>query len=201
MTMQVTPQTDVLRREVQDRYSEVANNPDQTFHFHHGRRMAEILGYTMDQVDAMPAQAVESFAGVGNPFSVGTIQLGETVLDVGSGAGFDSFIAGQAVGPGGKVIGVDMTEAMLDKARNTAQQMGLGQVEFRYGFAEELPVPDGSVDVAISNGVINLCPDKYKAFEEVFRTLKPGGRLYLADIVVHKPVPDSAKANVDLWTA
>ncbi len=155
----------------------------------------------MDQVDAMPAQAVESFAGVGNPFSVGTIQLGETVLDVGSGAGFDSFIAGQAVGQGGRVIGVDMTEAMLDKARNTAQQMGLGQVEFRHGFAEELPVPDASVDVAISNGVINLCPDKYKAFEEVFRTLKPGGRLYLSDIVVHKPVPDAAKANVDLWTA
>ncbi len=199
--MRVAPPTEVLRREVQDRYTEVATKPDQTFHFHHGRPMAEILGYTMDQVDAMPAQAVESFAGVGNPFSVGTIQPGETVLDVGSGAGFDSFIAGQAVGPAGKVIGVDMTEAMLDKARNTAQQMGLGQVEFRYGFAEELPVPDASVDVAISNGVINLCPDKYKAFEEVFRTLKPGGRLYLADIVVHKPVPDSAKANVDLWTA
>ncbi len=201
MTMQVTPQTDVLRREVQDRYSEVANNPDQTFHFHHGRRMAEILGYTMDQVDAMPAQAVESFAGVGNPFSVGTIQPGETVLDVGSGAGFDSFIAGNAVGHRGKVIGVDMTEAMIDKARNTAQQMGLDQVEFRLGFAEELPVPDAAVDVAISNGVINLCPDKYKAFGEVFRTLKPGGRIYLADIVVHKPVPDAAKANVDLWTA
>ena len=94
-----------------------------------------------------------------------------------------------------------MTEAMLDKARDIAQQMGLDQVEFRHGFAEELPVADGSVDVAISNGVINLCPDKYKAFEEVFRTLKPGGRLYLADIVVHKPVPDAAKANVDLWTA
>ena len=163
--------------------------------------MAVILGYAMDQVDAMPPQAVESFAGVGNPFSVGTIQLGETVLDVGSGAGFDSFIAGQAVGQGGKVIGVDMTEAMLDKARDIAGQMGLDQVEFRHGFAEELPVPDASVDVAITNGVINLCPDKYKAFEEVFRTLKPGGRLYLADIVVHKPVPDAAKANVDLWTA
>ena len=201
MATQVTPQTDVLRREVQDRYTEVATKPDQTFHFHHGRPMAEILGYTMDQVDAMPAQAVESFAGVGNPFSVGSIQPGETVLDVGSGAGFDCFIAAQAVGPAGKVIGVDMTEAMLDKARDIAQQMGLDQVEFRHGFAEELPVADGSVDVAISNGVINLCPDKYKAFDEIFRTLKPGGRLYLADIVVHKPVPDAAKANVDLWTA
>ena len=199
--MQVAPQTEVLRKEVQIRYTEVAESPDQTFHFHHGRPMAEILGYTMDQVDAMPTQAVESFAGVGNPFSVGSIQPGETVLDVGSGAGFDCFIAGQAVGPVGKVIGVDMTEAMLDKARDIAQQMGLDQVEFRHGFAEELPVADGSVDVAISNGVINLCPDKYKAFEEVFRTLKPGGRLYLADIVVHKPVPDAAKANVDLWTA
>lgn len=179
----------------------MAINPDQTFHFHHGRPLAEILGYEMDQVDAMPAQAVESFAGVGNPFSLGAIQLGETVLDVGSGGGFDSFIAAQAVGPGGKVIGVDMTEAMLDKARNTAKQMGLEQVEFRQGFVEEMPVPDGLIDVVISNGVINLCPDKYEAFEEVSQTLKPGGRLYLADIVVHKPVPDAAKEDVDLWTA
>lgn len=201
MTMRVAPETGVLRKEVQEKYAEVAINPDQTFHFHHGRPLAEILGYSMDQLDAMPPQAVESFAGVGNPFSLGAIQLGETVLDVGSGGGFDSFIAGQAVGPGGKVIGVDMTEAMLDKARNTAKEMGLEQVEFRYGFVEEMPVPDGSVDVVISNGVINLCPDKYKAFEEVFRTLKPGGRLYLADIVVHKQVPDSAKEDVDLWTA
>ncbi len=201
MAMRVAPHTEVLRKEVQARYSELATNPDQTFHFHHGRPMAVILGYAMDQVDAMPPQAVESFAGIGNPFSLGSIQPGETVLDVGSCAGFDSFIAGQAVGPGGKVIGVDMTEAMLDKSRSTAQQMGLDQVEFRHGFAEELPVPDGSVDVAISNGVLNLCLDKSKAFGEVFRTLKPGGRLYLADIVVHKPVPDAAKANVDLWTA
>ena len=120
---------------------------------------------------------------------------------VGAGAGFDCLIAGQAVGPEGKVIGIDMTEAMLAQSRATAQQMGLGQVEFRHGYAEDLPVPDASVDVAISNGVINLCPDKYKAFEEIFRTLKPGGRLYLADVVAHKPVPDSAKEMVDLWTA
>ena len=201
MTTPIAPTVEVLRREVQHRYTEVATNPDQTFHFHHGRPAAEKLNYPMDLVDTMPAQAVESFAGVGNPFSVGSIQPGETVLDVGSGAGFDSFIAGQAVGPEGKVIGVDMTEAMLDKAHDTAQQMGLDQVEFRHGFIEELPVSDASIDAVISNGVINLCPDKSKAFVEVFRTLKPGGRLYLADIVVHKPVPDSAKANVDLWTA
>ena len=201
MAFTVAPQTETLRKEVQSKYAELANQPNQTFHFHHGRPLAEMLDYPMDQVDAMPADAVESFAGMGNPFSMGSIQSGETVLDVGSGAGFDCFIAGQAVGPEGKVIGIDMTEPMLAKSRATAQQMELGQVEFRHGFAEELPVPDASVDVAISNGVINLCPDKYKAFEEIFRTLKPGGRLYLADVVAHKPVPDSAKEMVDLWTA
>ena len=201
MAMQVAPETEILRKEVQHKYTELAENPDQTFHFHHGRPLAETLNYPMDQVDAMPPHAVESFAGMGNPFTVGSIHPGETVLDVGSGSGFDSFIAGLAVGPGGKVIGVDMTEPMLVKSRATAEEMGMEQVEFRHGFAEELPLPDASVDVAISNGVINLCPDKYKAFEEVFRTLKPGGRLYLSDVVAHKPVPDAAKANVDLWTA
>jgi SAM-dependent methyltransferase len=201
MTTQVAPDVETLRREVQYKYEEVADHPEQTFHFHHGRPLAQMLGYPMDKVDAMPPQAVESFAGVGNPFSLGDIYPGESVLDVGSGSGFDCFIAGQAVGPTGKVIGVDMTEAMLKKARATARKMGLRQVEFRHGFAEELPVPDASVDVIISNGVINLCPDKYKVFAEIFRTLKPGGRLYLADIVVHKQVPDGAKANVDLWTA
>jgi ubiquinone/menaquinone biosynthesis C-methylase UbiE len=155
----------------------------------------------MDRVDALPPQAVESFAGVGNPCSLGDIRPGEVVLDVGSGGGFDSFIAGMAVGPKGKVIGVDMTQAMLEKAWATARQMGMRQVEFRYGLAEELPVPDASVDVVISNGVVNLCPDKYRVFAEIFRTLKPGGRLYLSDIVLHKAVPDEAKANVDLWTA
>ena len=201
MATQVTPDTQPLRREVQDKYTELAHSPEHNFHFHHGRPLAQMLGYPMDQVDAMPTQGVESFAGVGNPFSLGLIQPGETVLDVGSGAGFDSFVAGQAVGAQGRVIGVDMTDAMLDRARATAQEMGMDQVEFRQGFVEELPVPDATVDVAISNGVINLCPDKYVVFQEIFRALKPGGRLYLADIVVHKQVPDGAKADVDLWTA
>jgi SAM-dependent methyltransferase len=201
MTTQVSPEIEVLRREVQHKYTEVAESPEHTFHFHHGRPLAEMLGYPMDKVDTMPAQAVESFAGVGNPFALGPIQTGDTVLDVGSGSGFDCFIAGQAVRLGGKVIGVDMTEAMLSKSRSTAQQMGLDQVEFRQGFVEELPIEDSVVDVVISNGVINLCPDKYQVFAEVFRVLKPGGRLYLADIVVHKVVPDGVKANVDLWTA
>jgi SAM-dependent methyltransferase len=201
MATQVTPEVDTLRREIQDKYTEVATNPERTFHFHHGRPLAQMLGYPMDQVDAMPTGAVESFAGVGNPFSLGPIQPGETVLDLGSGGGFDCFVAGQSVGPAGRVIGVDMTDAMLDRSRATAREMGLDQVEFRQGLVEELPVPDASVDIVISNGVINLCPDKYRVFQEIFRALKPGGRLYLADIVVHKKVPDEAKANVDLWTA
>lgn len=138
---------------------------------------------------------------MGNPFSVGEIAPGETVLDVGSGSGFDCFIAAKMVGPTGNVIGVDMTDAMLEKSRKTADNMGLTQLEFKKGFAEKLPVPDASVDVVISNGVINLTPDKYASFLEVFRVLKPGGRLYLADVVVYKPVPDGAKAEVDLWTA
>ena len=138
---------------------------------------------------------------MGNPFSVGEIAPGETVLDVGSGSGFDCFIAAKMVGPTGKVIGVDMTDAMLEKSRKTADNMGLTQLEFKKGFAEKLPVPDASVDVVISNGVIDLTPDKYASFLEVFRVLKPGGRLYLADVVVYKPVPDGAKAEVDLWTA
>ena len=201
MTTQVTPDVEVLRREVQHKYTEVAASPDQTFHFHHGRPLAEMLGYSMDLVDSMLPQAVESFAGVGNPFSLGTIHAGETVLDVGSSSGFDCFIAARLVSLNGKVIGVDMTEAMLEKAQTTVQQVGLNQVEFRRGFVEELPVDDSSIDVVISNGVVNLCPDKYQVFAEIFRALKPGGRLYLADIVVHKQVPDGAKANVDLWTA
>ena len=149
----------------------------------------------------MPSQAIKSFAGVGNPFSLGAVQPGETVLDLGPGAGFDCFIAGQAAGPEGRVIGIDMTEAMLNRARTTAGTMGLDHVEFRQCYIEDLPVPDASVDVAISNGVINLTPNKYLAFKEIFRALKPGGRLYLADIVVHKQVPEDAKAEVDLWTA
>ena len=201
MATKVTPDVQTLRSEVQQKYTEVAENPDRIFHFHHGRPLAQLLGYPMDQVDAMPDQAVDSFAGVGNPFSLGAIQPGETVLDLGSGAGFDCFVAGQAVGPEGRVIGVDMTDAMLARARDTAQMMGLDQVEFRYGIIEDLPLPEASVDVAISNGVINLTPDKYKVFQEIFRTLRSGGRLYLADIVVHKDVPESAKADVDLWTA
>lgn len=201
MTTPVTPDRETLYRAIQDRYAEVALNPELTFHFHHGRPLAEILGYSMDQVDALPPEAVESFSGMGNPLGLGPIQPGETLLDLGSGGGFDCFIAAQAVGPTGQVIGVDMTEAMLEKSRATAREMRVNQVEFRQGLLEELPVSDGSVDVAISNGVINLCTNKNRIFQEIYRILKPGGRLLLGDMVVHRPVPDAAKANVDLWTA
>ena len=201
MTTQITPDVETLRHEVRLKHAEVAEYLKNTFHFHHGRPLAQILGYPMAQVDAMLPQAVESFAGVGNPFSLGDIKPGETVMDVGSGGGFDSCIAGQATGPGGKVIGVDMTESMLVKSRATAQEMGMGHVEFRQGYIEESPVDDAVLDVANSNGVINLSHDKYAVFREIFRTLKPGGRLYLADIVVHKEVPGEAKADVNLWTA
>jgi ubiquinone/menaquinone biosynthesis C-methylase UbiE len=144
---------------------------------------------------------VASFAGVANPFLAGRLPPGATVVDIGSGAGTDSMLAALYVGPSGRVIGVDPTDAMLDKARASAAKAGLANLELRKGRAEELPVESASVDVVISNGVINLCPDKYRVLAEIFRTLKPAGRLYLADVVVHKAVPDAAKANVALWTA
>ena len=201
MAIQIAPEVDALRRDIQEKYTEVATSPELEFHFHHDRPLAKILEYSDDLLECLPESAVESFAGVGNPFSLGKIAPGETVLDIGSGGGFDSIIAAKMVGPTGKVIGMDMTDTMLEKSRETAKRLGLTQLEFKKGFAEELPVPDGSVDVIISNGVLNLTPDKYASFIEVFRVLKPGGRLYLADVVVYKPVPDAAKEIVDLWTA
>jgi SAM-dependent methyltransferase len=198
MAIQIAPEVDALRRDIQEKYTEVATSPELEFHFHHGRPLAKILEYSDDLLEGLPEAAVESFAGVGNPFSVGKIAPGETVLDIGSGSGFDCFIAAKMVGPTGKVIGVDMTDAMLEKSRETADALGLAQLEFKKGFAEELPAPDGSVDVIISNGVLNLTPDKYASFAEVYRVLKSGGSLYLADVVVYKPVPDAAKEIVDL---
>ena len=200
MTTQVAVDVDALHHEIQIKYAEVALTPGKGFHFHTGRTLAERLGYPTEVLDAMPEKCVESFAGVGNPFSVGEIRPGETVVDVGSGAGFDSLVAGRKVGAEGRVIGVDMTPQMLRKARNNARRAEMSNVSFRKGLVEKLPVADRSADVVISNGVINLVPDKQVALNETFRVLKPGGRFYLADIVVHKPVPDSARENIDLWT-
>ena len=150
-------------------------------------------------VDSIPAGAVESFAGTGNPFSLGELGEGANVVDIGCGAGIDSLIAGRLVGPQGRVIGIDMTPAMLGKARRAADEAGMSHVEFREGYAESLPVPDRWADVIISNGVINLCPDKAAVFAELYRVLKPGGRLQIADISVQKPVSENAKRDIDLW--
>jgi SAM-dependent methyltransferase len=192
---------DALREQVRGKYREVALDPGASFHFHTGRPLAARLGYDAGQAGALPDQAVESFAGVANPFSLHPLTAGEKVIDVGSGAGFDSFIAAGQVGPRGRVVGVDMTAEMLAKSRQTAAALGLAQVEFREGLAEALPVPDGWADVVISNGVINLCADKQAVFTEVFRVLRPGGRLQFADIANGRPVPEGALRDIDLWTA
>jgi arsenite methyltransferase len=192
--------TEQLRAQVREKYREVATDPHRTFHFHTGRPLAELLGYDIDAVDALPDRAVESFAGVGNPFSLRHLEPGERVVDVGSGAGFDSFIAAGQVGDSGTVVGVDMTAEMLEKSTETARALGLDHVDFRPGFAEQLPVEDGWADVAISNGVINLCTDKRAVFQEIQRVLRPGGWLQFADIANGRPVPPEALRDVDLWT-
>ncbi|MPZ30035.1 MAG: methyltransferase domain-containing protein [Rhodospirillales bacterium] len=185
---------DLLRGQVRDKYREVATNPHGEHHFHTGRYLAAHLGYEDAFVASLPDAAVESFAGVANPFSLRPLQKGERVVDVGSGAGFDSFVASHFVGPNGRVVGVDMTPEMLTKARSTASLLASSAVEFREGLAERLPVEDGWADVVISNGVINLCADKRAVFSEIHRVLRP-------DIANGNPVPASALDNVDLWTA
>ena len=192
---------DALREEVKNKYREVAIDPHGKHHFHTGRYLAKHLGYDEEFVASLPDVAVESFAGVANPFSLQPLEKGERVVDVGSGGGFDSFVAAHQVGATGKVVGVDMTEEMLTKSVATVSKLGLTNVEFREGLAEKLPVEDGWADVVISNGVINLCADKKTTFSEIYRVLRPGGRLQFADIANGKPVPAAAIRNIDLWTA
>lgn len=191
---------EVLREEVRRKYRHVASDPGGEHHFHTGRRLARLLGYPDETVDALPDAAVESFAGIANPFSLRPPQPGERVVDVGSGAGFDSFVAAGHVGAQGSVVGVDMTAEMLAKARRNAAQLGLDHVEFREGLAETLPVDDAWADVVISNGVFNLCPDKAAVFEEARRVLAPGGWLQFGDIANGNPVPLEALRQIDLWT-
>jgi arsenite methyltransferase len=191
---------DTLRQAIQEEYAEVASDPQKGFHFHTGRPLARMLEYADEWLEVIPQSSVEAFAGTGNPFSLGKLRLGERVVDVGCGAGIDSLIAAKKVGPEGRVIGVDMTPSMLEKARNAAEETGLESVEFREGYAEALPVDDGWADVVISNGVLNLMPDKAAALEEMSRVLKPEGRLQIGDILVQKGVPESAKRKIELWT-
>ena len=189
---------DALRHAIQEEYSTVATTPEQGFHFHTGRPLARLLGYDDRWLDGVPEATIASFAGTGNPFAVGELQPGECVLDVGCGAGIDSIIAARMVAPG-EVVGVDMTPAMLERARASARETGVTNLDLRLGFAEQLPVGDEWADVVISNGVMNLFPDKLAGLQEMARVLKPGGRLQIGDILVSKTVSQKDKRNVDLW--
>ena len=200
-TSEIAVDAATLREEVKSKYREVATDPHGTYHFHTGRYLARRLGYDDEFVKSLPDAAVESFAGVASPFALRTLSKGERVVDVGSGAGFDLFVAADQVGPNGKVVGVDMTEEMLAKSRSTAAALKLDHVEFREGIAENLPVVDEWADVVISNGVVNLCANKRAIFSEILRVLRPGGHLQFADIANGKPVPEAAIQNIDLWTA
>jgi arsenite methyltransferase len=197
---EITVDVDSLREQVQEKYRAVAVAPNATYHFHTGRAAAARCGYDAAIVDALPDRAVESFAGVANPFALRRPETGERVVDAGSGAGFDSFVAAGYIGDRGQVIGIDMTAEMLTKSRDTASSLRLANVEFREGLLEAMPVADGWADVVISNGVFNLCPDKRAVFAEVQRVLRPGGHLQFADIANGRPVPPEALRDIDLWT-
>ena len=201
-TLQATPKLslDELRLEIQKEYTSVACDPDKGYHFHTGRRLAATLGYDPALYADLPEGNLASFAGTGNPFAAGPIQPGETVVDIGSGAGFDALIASTLVGPTGRVVGLDMTQEMLRKARAGAVRMGATHVEFREGYVEDLPLPEDFADVVISNGVLNLTLDKVATLREWFRILKPGGRLQVGDIIVDRPVPAEALDDISLWT-
>ena len=191
---------DELRRRVSEKYRDVAMNPELGFHFHTGAPLAKMLGYADEAVARLPAGTVASFAGTGNPFLFGELAPGEVVIDIGCGAGFDTLTAAGQVGSAGRVIAVDMTEEMREKADSGARELGFTHVEVRAGYAEALPVDDAVADVVISNGVINLCPDKPAVFREMFRVLKPGGRIQVGDILVHREVPQEAKDDIELWS-
>ncbi len=193
--------TQDLEARVKSMYREVAEQPEKDFHFETGRGLAERLGYDLADLDQVPSGAIDSFAGVGYFFDLAGLSEGDTVLDLGSGAGMDVFVAALKVGETGKVIGVDMTDEQLAKATRLAEEAEMDNVEFRKSYIEHLPVKDDSIDVVISNGVINLAPDKLQVFREVSRVLRPGGRLAIADIVTHEQLPEGVTCDASLWAA
>jgi SAM-dependent methyltransferase len=182
-------------------YGRVATSPDGAFHFHRGPRYAAtMLGYDPDRLAALPAEALESFAGIGNPLRLAPIPPGATVIDIGCGAGMDLLLAAAEVGPTGRAIGIDMTDEMVTRAQQAAETAGFTHVEVRLGDALDLPVPSQTADFVISNGVLNLTPDKVRAYSEAFRVLKPGGAFLYADIVIAAELDESARRDIDLWT-
>ena len=191
---------DVLRDEIRKTYTDVSTAPEQEFIFPTGRAWARELGYPEPELARIPQATVESFAGVANHWTLGRIEPGSVVVDLGCGAGTDLLIAAQMTGPTGRVIGVDMTATMLERARQSATEMGLRNVELHESLIEALPLDDASVDVVISNGVIDLVPDKDAVFDEIDRVLRPGGRLQLADVIIHHEVSEDARKRIDLWT-
>jgi arsenite methyltransferase len=191
---------DVLRDEIRKTYTDVSTAPEQEFIFPTGRSWAQELGYPEPELARIPEATVESFAGVANHWTLGGIEPGSVVVDLGCGAGTELFIAAQMTGPTGRVIGVDMTVTMLERARQSATEMGLRNVELHESLIEALPLDDASVDVVISNGVIDLVPDKDAVFDEIDRVLRPGGRLQLADVIIHHEVSEDARSRIDLWT-
>jgi SAM-dependent methyltransferase len=201
VTCPVDLDTRRLRQEVGSLYARVAKDPSGSFHFHRGPEYAaKRLGYDPEELASLPSLATASFAGVGNPLLMDRLEPGETVLDVGSGGGMDLLLAARRVGPRGRAIGVDMTPEMLERARGAAEAFGLTNVELYRGDAQSIPLPSGTADAVLSNGVLNLTPDKREAFSEIARVLRPGGRLLLADIVVENELSEGIRRNIDLWT-
>jgi len=199
-TPEVGVDVDVLREEIQKTYADVASDTEHEFIFPTGRPWARELGYPEPELSRVPDATVGSFAGVANHWLLGRVDPGSVVLDLGCGAGTDLLIAAQMTGPQGRVIGVDMTSSMLERARASAREMDIDNIELHEALIEELPLEDASVDIVISNGVIDLVPDKDAVFDEIDRVLRPGGRLQLADVIIHHEVSEDARARIDLWT-